>query len=125
MLIQIVTLALSGALGTLARFGLTNVIQRAWPGSFPIGTLAVNLAGCFAFGLLWSIAEARIASAPALRLYALSGFLGAFTTFSTLAFDNATLATRGEWLQFGLNLGLSNALGIVLILLGIFLGRAP
>ena len=123
MLIKLSILALCGALGTLARYGLSVWVERANPFEFPLGTLAVNLLGCFVFGLLWAIAESRTAGASELRLFALIGFCGAFTTFSTLAFDGSLMLTRAQWSLLALNVGLSNVLGIGMVLLGLALGR--
>lgn len=83
-------LAVAGAMGTLARYGLTGLAQRVAPniaGGFPWGTLAVNVLGCFLFGLVWSLAESEWAVNSHVRVVIFVGFLGAFTTFSTYAFE--------------------------------------
>jgi fluoride exporter len=121
--VKLALLAASGALGTLARYGVSNWVQRGTSHSFPVGTLTVNLLGCLAFGLVWAFAERRIESAESLRLYALTGFMGAFTTFSTLAFDGSQMLDRRAWWSFAAYVGLQNVLGILLVMAGLALGR--
>lgn len=123
MLVKLALLATAGAAGTLARYGVSTWAQRAGPGAFPWGTLAVNLLGCFAFGLIWALAERRVEGSEALRVYALTGFMGAFTTFSTFAFDSSVLLARREgWLLLA-NLVLQNGAGLALVIVGLWLGR--
>ena len=76
-----VALAAAGAAGTLARFTLSSLVQRFAGGSFPWGTLAVNLTGCFLYGLLLALAERRMDLDPNIRRIVFVGFMGAFTTF--------------------------------------------
>ncbi len=80
---MLVWMAIAGATGTLARYGLQGLVQ-ARAGTFPWGTLVVNIAGTLAFGLVWGLIEDKIPStpsAPAVRMVVLIGFMGAFTTF--------------------------------------------
>ncbi len=116
-------LALGGAVGTLARYALSGWVQRATPGTFPWGTLAVNGVGCFLFGLVWSLADGRILLTPEARLMALVGFLGAFTTFSTFAFETNQMLRDAQWLAAVANLLLHNAVGVCLVIAGFALGR--
>lgn len=78
----------AGGLGALSRFGLSSLINQAagkhFP--FPLGTLTVNMAGCFLFGLVWSLGQRQAWPEP-IRLVILAGFLGALTTFSSFIFD--------------------------------------
>jgi CrcB protein len=108
--------AVLGGLGALARFGLDGAISR---GSFPLGTLAVNLTGAFLLGLL----VGATTDETALRL-AGTGFLGAYTTFSTWMLESHRLGEEGR-LRLGLlNLGLSLVLGLAVAWLGRGLGGA-
>ena len=125
---KIALLALGGALGAVCRAGLSIVVQGrlaqrlpGWP-AFPWGTASVNLAGCFGFGLAWALLETRWQHAEALRLLVLTGFMGAFTTFSTFAFDTAELGTSRLALALG-NLLLQNVAGLLLVVAGLALGR--
>ena len=80
---EILWIALAGALGTLARYGLGGAVQTVLGQNFPWGTLVVNAIGCLLFGLVWTLAEERLLISGHLRFIVLVGFMGAFTTFST------------------------------------------
>lgn len=81
-------IAIAGALGALARYGLEGVVGRRTGGQFPWGTLVVNVTGAFVLGLFFTLATERWAAAPWLRSSVTIGFLGAYTTFSTLSFES-------------------------------------
>jgi CrcB protein len=119
---KLVLLAVAGALGTLARYGLSGLAQRLGAG-FPWGTLAVNLAGCFLAGLLWTLFEARVAVAPQTRTVVMVGFLGAFTTFSTLILETGQMFGAAEWLHATVNVALHLGLGMAALLAGMALAR--
>jgi fluoride exporter len=120
---KLLWLAVAGAAGTLARFGLSGFVQRLQPSGFPWGTLAVNALGCFLFGIAWSMAEERMVISGHTRLILLVGFMGAFTTFSSFAFETSQLLDDSQWLLAAANVLVQNVLGIALVLLGIGLGR--
>jgi CrcB protein len=123
MLLKLLLLALAGSLGTLARYGMTLGIHRIFGPGFPWGTLLVNVLGCGLFGLVWAATEEAGARTAEIRLIVLAGFMGAFTTFSTFAFDTGQYLSRGEWLHAGANLALSNLVGIAALLAGLWLGN--
>jgi CrcB protein len=116
-------IALAGSLGALARYGLSTWIQNTWPGPFPWGTLAVNLLGSFFFGLVWALAEERGLLSQEARIILLSGFMGAFTTFSTLMFESGQLLTGGRAVLAAANIGLQVVAGLGCLFLGLALGR--
>ncbi len=120
---RLLLLAAAGAAGTLARFALSGAVQRWQPTTFPWGTLAVNGLGCLLFGLVWSLADERLIISGATRAVALVGFMGAFTTFSTFAFETGQMLDDGQWLLAAGNLLLQNVSGVALVLVGIALGR--
>ncbi len=76
-------LCLAGAAGTLARFWVGGFVQRLAGEAFPLGNFIVNLSGCLFFGLVYALVESRSGLPGELRLYVLTGFMGAYTTFST------------------------------------------
>ena len=117
-------LAVLGAAGTLARYGLGGFVQRLHGGAFPWGTLAVNALGCFLFGLVWTLAEERLVISGETRTIVLLGFMGAFTTFSTFAFETGAMLRDTEWLLAAGNLLAQNGLGLGFFFLGAALGRA-
>ena len=96
---QIVLLAVAGAAGTLARYWLSGFVHRVCGASFPWGTLAVNVVGCLLFGFFWTLAEERMLISSQTRIVVLTGFMGAFTTFSTFAFETAQMLSDAEWLR--------------------------
>ena len=123
MLDKILFMALAGAVGTLSRAGLTSVVQRALGPTFPWGTLVVNVTGCLLFGMAYVLIGERAKSVDAVRLIVLTGFMGAFTTFSTYAFDVGTLALRGRTIAALANFAAQNAIGIGALVGGLALGR--
>jgi CrcB protein len=121
---RVIWLAVAGAVGTLARFGVSNLVNRVHPGPFPYGTLVVNLAGCFLFGLVATLAEERLVPSGAARLVLLVGFMGAFTTFSTYAFETGALLRDTGWAVAAANVLAHNLLGLIALFGGVALGRA-
>ncbi len=124
---KILLIAIAGAIGTLARYFLSGFVQGAVFGAhkadFPWGTYAVNMAGCFLFGLVWPLAEERLFISPLTRTVLLVGFMGAFTTFSSYIFDTMDLI-RGSHLilAFG-NIALQNITGLAFLMLGVYVAR--
>jgi CrcB protein len=120
---KLLWLAAAGALGTLARYGLGGLVQRLSASSFPWGTLAVNGLGCLAFGFVWTLAEERLLLSSETRTVALIGFMGAFTTFSTYAFETGAMLRDAEWALAAGNLLAHNVLGLACFFAGVALGR--
>jgi CrcB protein len=120
---RVLLLAFAGALGSLARYGLGGLVQRAFDGGFPLGTLAVNVAGCLLFGVVWTLAEERLLISGETRLILLVGFMGAFTTFSSYAFETSAMLRDAEWSLAVANILAQNVLGIMSFFVGAALGR--
>lgn len=120
---KLVWIALAGALGTLARYWLGGTVQRFSGGSFPWGTMVINIAGCFVFGLCWALAVERFNISGETRIIVLLGFLGAFTTFSSFIFETMELLKDSEWLLAGFNMVGQNVLGLIGLFVGWTLGR--
>ena len=119
MLLMVV--ALGGALGAMARYGLSGWVQGWGSTTFPIGTMAVNIVGSFLLGLSLYLLESTAPTAE-LRAFVTIGFLGAFTTFSTFSYEAVVLLQGGEWTRGGLYVGGSLLLGLMGILMGLGLG---
>jgi CrcB protein len=123
MLQKIIYLALAGAAGTLARYWLGGLISRNVSTGFPIGTAIINIAGCLAFGLLWAVIESRLSISSQLRTIIFVGFFGAFTTFSTFAFETAQLLDESQWLWASVNIISQNVLGLIGMVGGLAIGK--
>ncbi len=111
-------LALAGALGTLARVGLSTCVQRSVLSSFPWGVTAVNLTGSLLFGFLFALIGQRFPDHPQAQVFFLVGFLGAFTTFSTLMFETVRLMQGGQMFSALALLTIHNVLGLLVFWLG-------
>lgn len=116
-------IAVAGAAGSVARFLVAGWAQHAAGGRFPWGTLAVNLIGCFLFGLIFALIEDRAAISERVRHIVLVGFLGAFTTFSTFSFETVTFLREQQWWLAAGNILAQNVGGILCVLLGLAVAR--
>ena len=114
-------LILAGGLGAVCRYGLSTWLNNCdWCGK-PWGILVCNLTGCFLIGLL-SVILTRNCSAET-QLIVITGFLGAFTTFSTYVLDTIVLMEQTRYAVAFMNLLLHNVLGIAMAFGGLALGR--
>jgi fluoride exporter len=113
----------AGGCGSLARYWLSGWIQRLGSGGFPWGTFVVNLAGCLLFGIIWTLADDRMLIRGETRFIVLTGFVGAFTTFSTFAFESQEMLRHSEWVNAAANILGQNILGIAGVILGIAIGK--
>lgn len=120
---KIFWLAGAGVLGTLARYWLGGLVQRVTGTGFPWGTLTVNVLGCLLFGWVWTLAEERLVISGETRVVILVGFMGAFTTFSTYAFETSQMLRDAEWGLAAANFVVENALGVAGFFVGVALGR--
>ena len=121
---QLAWIAAAGAVGTLARYGLAGVIQHVFhEAAFPWGTLVVNASGCFLFGLVWTLADERFVIGSQTRTVILVGFMGAFTTLSTFAFETGQFARDAQWGWALANIAAQNGLGLLCLFLGFVAGR--
>lgn len=123
MLIEAVAIALGGAAGALARWGMSNGVHHWLGRDFPWGTLTVNVAGSFAMGLLAVLLLERFALGPAWRAGLLVGFLGAFTTFSTFALETVELAQGGLGVRALANIIASVTACVLAAVIGVQLAR--
>ncbi|MBZ0302744.1 MAG: CrcB family protein, partial [Anaerolineae bacterium] len=83
----------------------------------------VNVLGSFLFGLIWSLAEGRLAITPQTRTIILTGFMGAFTTFSTFMFETGGLMRDAQWLLAAGNVALQVTLGLICLFIGLAVGQ--
>src|ERR1051325_10417599 len=114
----ILLIAAAGLLGTLARYGLSSWVDTRWDSPLPIGTVAVNLIGCFVIGVVVHLAERQYLVDPAIRAAVLVGLLGGFTTFSSYAVQTFNLIAAGRLILAAANLAISNLAGLLLVWAG-------
>lgn len=113
-----------GALGALARYGVSGVVQRRWQTTFPVGTVVVNLTGAFGAGLLLGVVTGR--AVPDLAVVAAGiGFLGGYSTFSTWMVETVLAAESGG--RSGVRRAAENLVvpmvgGVVAVWIGFVLG---
>ena len=106
-------IAIGGALGSVARYLLSTFALRVTGTLFPLGTFVVNAVGCLVFGAIAGATTQRVQIAPPLRLFLLTGVLGGFTTFSSYAFESFGLARDGQLLWAVINIAGQVVAGLV------------
>jgi CrcB protein len=117
--------AAGGALGSVGRYWLANVIDSRVGGTFPWGTIAVNISGSFVIGFLAAFGGSVGASgSPGFRLFLMVGVCGGYTTFSSFSLQTLTLLREGEWLNAAGNIVLSVVLCLIAVWLGYLAGMA-
>ena len=120
----LVLVGLGGFVGAVARYLVDGWIAERAGATFPFGTLLVNLSGAFLLGLLYALTVERGLLPEAIRPPVFIGFIGAYTTFSTLALESWRLIESGSYGLGIVNLVGSIVLGIVAVVAGLALGRA-
>lgn len=108
-----------GFIGAVLRYGLSGFVQAAAPlSTFPWGTVAVNLLGCLLIGVLAGLVDARQLLTPEIRIFALIGVLGGFTTFSTLGYEAFALLRDAEYFRAVGYVGIQIFAGVALVFSG-------
>lgn len=115
--------AIGGALGAMARYAVSLLVARIWSGDFPVATFLINISGSFVLGFFATLAAERTALDPLWRLLVATGFVGAYTTFSTFEYETQRLAESGA-----AAIAIANVIGSVLagflaVQLGVLLAR--
>ena len=114
-----------GFFGAITRYLVDGWVSSSTKvGAFPFGTFVINISGAFILGLLSALALEKAAIDPRIRGPIMIGFIGAYTTFSTLMFESWRLAEDGSWGLALLNIGLSCGLGMCAVFVGLTVGRA-
>jgi CrcB protein len=115
------SVGLAGAVGALARYLLGRFIAERAGSQFPLGTFLINVTGALAIGFLFALAGRKIIS-PALHGVLATGFLGGYTTFSTMSWEGVQLARGGSTQRSLLYLAGNVAVGLLAVVLGLALG---
>ena len=113
-----ILIGLAGLVGTLFRYWLSGYVAQRYGETFPWGTMAVNLVGCFLAGAIFYLTEERFLVSPTVRTIVLMGFLGGFTTFSSFGLQTFTLLRDGEFGLATLNVVTANVLGLLMVWTG-------
>jgi CrcB protein len=116
-------IAVFGAVGTLARYGLQGLVQIRMGSTFPFGTLLINLTGCFLLGLIGQVTLNRMIVPPEWRVAIAVGFFGGYTTFSSFGWETAKMLESGEWLRATTYVASSVIFGLLLSVAGIHLAN--
>lgn len=123
-MISVLLVGIGGFAGAIARYVVDARISAWSGGSLPWGTFAVNISGSLGIGILFALVIERAALPPELRTALMIGFIGSYTTFSTLALESWRMIEDGAWAYAGLNLVGSMIVGVVAVVAGIGIGRA-
>ena len=115
---------IAGFFGATARYALGGFISERTRGAFPWETLVINVSGCFALGFIFTLLTERFMPNPTVRIALTVGFLGAYTTFSTFAFETMRLAQDGAMLLASINIVASVGVGLLAVYAGTWAGRA-
>jgi CrcB protein len=121
--LRLTLIAIFGAAGTLARYGLQGLVQVRMGGGFPYGTLLINLTGCFFLGLIGQLTLNRMVISPEWRVAIAVGFFGGYTTFSSFGWETAKMLEAGAWLRATVYVTASVVAGLLLSVAGIRLAN--
>ena len=121
---NILYLAVGGALGTLSRYYVTGRVSDWSGGMAGLGVFTVNIVGSFIIGLFLTLAEDRYMWPSSLRLFVAVGFLGGFTTFSSFTWETYQMLNTRDFAAATVNVGASIICGMAAVYAGAVLGRA-
>jgi CrcB protein len=123
-MLQVLVIGFGGFLGTIARFGLGGLVHKHFGGSFPLGTLVINVLGCLVIGVLMYLIEDRSLFGPTARLFLTIGLLGGFTTFSSFSYETVEQLRDGDTWFAVINVCASVILGLGAVCAGRALMKA-
>ena len=121
---QVLAIMLGGGMGALARYVVSAIVMEKTGGSFPYGTLTVNVLGSFAMGFMAMWLVERIGLDPLLRLAIFVGFLGACATFSTFSMETLNLFEQGQQFKALLNMLLNVSFSVLAVWFGALAGKS-
>lgn len=124
MILATIWVAIGGAIGSVARFWLTELSARWWGGDFPWGTVIANVTGSFLIGLIAAlpVMGPRDLLGPMGRQFLMVGIMGGYTTFSSFSLQTLTMVQHGHLAKAALNVGGSVVLCLVAVAAGYALG---
>jgi len=116
-------IAVGSAIGGVSRYLVGGLTQRLAGGTFPTGTLLINVTGSFLLGLILRYGVETTTLTPEIRAFLTVGFCGGYTTFSTFSYETVALAEDGEWTRAALYVALSVGLSLIATFLGFAAAR--
>ena len=120
---RFLSVAAGGSIGAVARYAVSLLVARFWTHEFPLATLVINVTGCFILGFFSTLAAGRIGIDPSWRLFVSTGFVGAYTTFSTFEYETSRLTEAGAMLWATVNVLVSVVAGFLAVRIGVMLAR--
>jgi CrcB protein len=121
-MIQYLAVGVAGFFGAIARLLVARICGRAFATQFPVGTMVINLSGAMFLGWFLTIVGSRMMVSDTVRLAIATGFVGAYTTFSTYMYESNQLLEIGASIMALLNIVGSVVLGLIAVRIGIWLG---
>jgi CrcB protein len=123
-IMKVLMVMAGGSIGALSRYAISLWAAKLFGTRFPWGTLTVNLSGCFLIGLAFALAERGLSIMnPTIRLFFMTGFLGALTTFSAFGIETVNSMRAGTHLVTVANILSNNLIGGAMVFLGMWMGR--
>lgn len=122
-MMRFLVVAVGGALGAVSRYAMTILVSRFWTRDFPLATILINISGSFILGFFATYATERSTIDPMWRLLIATGFVGAYTTFSTFEYETQRLTESGAMLWGAVNVLTSVAAGFAAVQVGVLLAR--
>lgn len=120
---RFLVVGLGGFLGATARYAVGLIVARFWSLDFPLATFLINVSGCFILGLFSTLAAERMPIDPLWRLLVATGFVGAYTTFSTFEYETQRLTEAGAAGWAALNVLASVVVGFLAVRIGVMIAR--
>ena len=120
LLVHCLAVGVAGFFGAVARL-LVGLVFGSWFPQFPVGTLVINVSGSFILGWFYGYAASRIGFSEIWRFAIGTGFVGAYTTFSTYMYESDALMRQGAWLKASTNLIGSLVLGLLAVRMGAYM----
>ncbi len=116
-------IAIGSAIGGVGRYLVGGLVQRLTGGTFPTGTLLINITGSFLLGAILRYGVDTPTLSPEFRALLTVGLCGGYTTFSTFSYETAALLEDGEWPRAALYVALSVALSVLATFAGFLAAR--